>query len=78
MKSLYIDAMKLLSDFATNMYLVNGYSAKDAIKDWHWSGDELADDAPGTELAVRNWYNKYATGHDDPSAKIRYSKTRFA
>jgi len=78
MKSLYIDAMKLLSDFATNMYLIKDAIAKDAIKDWHWSGDELADDAPGTELAVKSWYNKYVTGHDDPSVKVRYSKTRFA
>ena len=78
MKSLYIDAMKLLSDFATNIYLIKDATAKDAIKNWHWSGDELADDAPETELAVKNWYNRYATGHDDPSVKIRYSKTCFA
>jgi hypothetical protein len=70
--------MKLLSDFATNMYLIKDATARDAIKDWHWSGDELADDALGTELAVKNWYNKYAIGHDDPSVKIRYSKARFA
>lgn len=31
MKSLYIDAMKLLSDFATNMYLVKDATAKYVI-----------------------------------------------